>query len=126
MNEDSRLSWGISLLVFGFLFLLKQLGVFSDGVEDVIFNLKNLPLVFGVIFLITHKNKSIGLVLIVIGLLFYLKDILIWTRSLSELIWPILLIGAGIIILTSARTKKVNKSENSEIVPTEDKKDTHP
>lgn len=123
MKEDSRLAWGISLVAFGFLFLLRQLGVFSDEVENLVFNLKNLPFVFGVIFLFTHKNKSIGLVLIIIGILFYLKDIILWTRSLSDLIWPLLLIGAGVIILTS-RNKKHSKTKGSEIVPTENKEES--
>lgn len=119
MKDDSRIAWGVSLLVFGFLFLLKQLSIFSPAVEDFIFDFRNLPFAFGIIFLIAHKNKSIGIVLIVVGALFYLKDIIIWTKSLSEFIWPLLLIGAGVILLYSSRKKKSLPSESTEIAPTE-------
>ena len=121
MKDDSRIAWGVSLLVFGFLFLLKQLSIFSPEVENYIFDFRNLPFAFGLIFLIAHKNKSIGIVSIVVGILFYLKDIIIWTKSISEFIWPILLIGAGIIILFSAKKKKVESSDSTEIVPSKDK-----
>lgn len=123
MKDDSRIAWGVSLLVLGFMFLLKQLSVFSPEIEAAIFNFKNLPFIFGLIFLITHKNKSIGIVLLVIGAFLYLKNIIVWTKSLSDFIWPILLIGAGAIMLFSPKKKKVEggNSETREIVPTENK-----
>lgn len=123
MKDDSRIAWGVSLLVLGFMFLLKQLSVFSPEIEAAIFNFKNLPFIFGLIFLITHKNKSIGIVLLVIGAFLYLKNIIVWTKSLSDFIWPILLIGAGTIMLFSPKKKKVEggNSETREIVPTENK-----
>lgn len=121
-RNDNRIAWGTSLLVFGVLFLLKQLAVFPSAVEDFIFDFRNLLLVFGLIFLIACKNKSIGLVIISVGLLFYLKEIIRWTKSLSEFIWPILLIGAGAIILFSGRRKKDadTASEIGEVAPKED------
>lgn len=123
MKDDSRIAWGVSLLVLGFMFLLKQLSVFSPEIEAAIFNFKNLPFIFGLIFLIIHKNKSIGIVLLVIGAFLYLKNIIVWTKSLSDFIWPILLIGAGAIMLFSPKKKKVEGGnlETREIVPTENK-----
>ena len=124
-RNDNRIAWGTSLLVFGVLFLLKQLAVFPSAVEDFIFDFRNLLLVFGLIFLIACKNKSIGLVIISVGLLFYLKEIIRWTKSLSEFIWPILLIGAGAIILFSGRRKK-DADTASEIGEVARKKTTKP
>ena len=97
--KDNRLAWGISLLLFGVMFLLRQLGIFSPEIADVLFDFKNFPLIIGVIFLIWHKNKSIGMILIVVGLLLRLQEIIHWTQNLSEFVWPLLHIAAGIILL---------------------------
>ena len=104
--KDNRLAWGISLLLFGVMFLLRQLGIFSPEIADVLFDFKNFPLIIGVIFLIWHKNKSIGMILIVVGLLLRLQEIIHWTRNLSEFVWPLLLIAAGIILLFGVKKWK--------------------
>ena len=104
--KDNRLAWGISLLLFGVMFLLRQLGIFSPEIADVLFDFKNFPLIIGVIFLIWHKNKSIGMILIVVGLLLRLQEIIHWTRNLSEFVWPLLLIAAGIILLFGVKKGK--------------------
>lgn len=113
MSKDSRFPWGISLLVFGVFFLIRQLGIFSPEVDDLIFDLRNVLLVVGVIFLITYRNKAIGIVLISIWALFYLKDLILWSRNLSDFIWPLLLIAAGALLVVSA---KGNKKDSTDIV----------
>ena len=113
MSKDSRFPWGISLLVFGIFFLIRQLGIFSPEVDDLIFDLRNVLLVVGVIFLITYRNKAIGIVLISIWALFYLKDLILWSRNLSDFIWPLLLIAAGALLVVSA---KGNKKDSTDIV----------
>lgn len=113
MSKDSRFPWGISLLVFGIFFLIRQLGIFSPEVDDLIFDLRNVLLVVGVIFLITYRNKAIGIVLISIWALFYLKDLILWSRNLSDFIWPLLLIAAGALLVVSA---KGNKNDSTDIV----------
>ena len=113
MSKDSRFPWGISLLVFGIFFLIRQLGIFSPEVDDLIFDLRNVLLVVGVIFLITYRNKAIGIVLISIWALFYLKDLILWSRNLSDFIWPLLLIAAGALLVVSA---KGNKKGSTDIV----------
>ena len=104
--KDSRLAWGISLLLFGVMFLLRQLGIFSPEIASVVFDFKNFPLIIGAIFLIWHKNKSVGMVLVVVGLLLRLQEIIHWTKNLSEFVWPLLLIAAGIILLLGVRKGK--------------------
>ena len=113
MSKDSRFPWGISILVFGIFFLIRQLGIFSPEVDDLIFDLRNVLLVVGVIFLITYRNKAIGIVLISIWALFYLKDLILWSRNLSDFIWPLLLIAAGALLVVSA---KGNKKDSPDIV----------
>lgn len=119
MSKDSRFPWGISLLAFGVLFLLRQLGIFSPEIDNLIFDLRNVLLVLGIVFLISYKNKSIGIILLVVWILFYLKDIIIWTKSLSDFIWPVLLIAAGALLLYNG---KDSKKDTTEIAPKDDDK----
>jgi hypothetical protein len=106
MQKDSRLAWGISLLTFGVLFLIRQLNFLPAEISDLIFNFKNYPLILGIIFLLTHKNKTPGLVLIIVAAFFRLSDIIRLTEHISDFIWPVLLIVAGSIILISNRKAK--------------------
>ena len=98
-KKDNYLAWGITLLVFGLLFLIRQLQILPPDIAGFIFDFKNYPLIMGVIFLLSHSNKNIGIVLIVVGLLFRLSDIIHLTRNISDYIWPLLLIIAGAIII---------------------------
>jgi hypothetical protein len=102
-KKDNRLAWGISLLVFGCLFLIKQLQILPPEMASFIFDFKNYPFLMGIIFLLSHSNKNIGIVLIVVGLLFRLSDIIQLTRHISDFIWPILLIIAGIILVVKRK-----------------------
>lgn len=121
-RRSNQLPWGLSLIIVGIIFLLKQLDVFSPAVETFIFNWRNLLFLFGLIFLFTHRNRTIGVVLLLIWSFVYLKDILLLTKELSELIWPLLLIVAGVyLVVQSPRIKKEdnqsvkqNSSENNE------------
>ena len=98
-KKDNRLAWGVTLLVFGCLFLIRQLQILPSELTPYIFDIKNYHLIIGVIFLLFHSNKNIGIVLIVVGLLFRLSDIIQLTRHISDFIWPTLLIIAGAIMV---------------------------
>lgn len=99
LQKDNRLAWGITLLVFGFIFLIKQLNFIPEPLSAILFDYKNYPLIMGLIFILTHKNKNIGFVLILVGVLFRLSDIIRWTQNISDFIWPVLLILAGVIMV---------------------------
>jgi len=104
-KKDNRLAWGVTLLVFGSLFLIRQLQILPSGIATYIFDFKNYPLIIGLIFLLFHSNKNIGIVLIVVGLLFRISDIIQLTRHVSDFIWPVLLIIAGGIMVFGVKKK---------------------
>lgn len=106
MQKDNRLAWGISLLIFGFIFLFRQLNFLPPAIADVVFDPKNYPLIIGIVFLLAHKNKNIGIVLIVVGILFRLSDIIRWTQHISDFIWPFLLIIAGVVLIFGNKKRK--------------------
>ena len=98
-KQNNQLAWGVSLLVFGFLFLLRQLHIVPADIAGYIFDVKTYLLIVGVIFLICHSVKTIGWVLIILGLLFRIPDIIKFTQSFSDYIWPALFIIAGAILV---------------------------
>ena len=104
-KKDNRMAWGVTLLVFGTLFLIRQLQILPEGIECYVFDFKNYPLIMGIIFLLLHSNKNIGIVLIVVALLFRISDIIHWTRHISDYLWPILLIVAGGVLIINTKRK---------------------
>jgi hypothetical protein len=104
-KKDNRLAWGVTLLVFGCLFLIRQLQLIPSELAPYVFDFKNYPLIIGAVFLLFHSNKNIGIVLIVVGLLFRLSDIIQLTRHVSDFIWPVLLILAGAILVFGKKLK---------------------
>lgn len=104
-KKDDRLAWGVTLLVFGCMFLIRQLQILPTEITLYIFDIKNYPLIIGVIFLLFHSNKNIGIVVIVVGLLFRLSDIIQLTRHVSDFIWPVLLIIAGVVLVFGINKK---------------------
>lgn len=106
MKKDSRLAWGVTLLLFGILFLIKQLGVLSSNVADILYDVRNYPIFIGVIFLICYKNKSVGWILLLVGLLLRVNDIVKLTSQWSNYIWPALLIIAGVILVFGVKKGK--------------------
>jgi len=99
IKKANNLSWGVTLLVFGCLFMIKQLQLLPPEISIYVFDYKNYPLIVGLIFLLFHNNKNIGIVLIVVGLLLRLSDIIEITKHISDYIWPALLIIAGAILI---------------------------
>lgn len=106
MKKDNRLSWGITLIFFGLLFLLNHLHVIPESAAQYVFDFRNYPIYAGIIFLLTNKNRTIGIVLLVIGLFLRLSDIIQMTRNFSDYVWPSLLILAGIVLLIGTKKGK--------------------
>ena len=105
IRKNNRFAWGLVLIVFGCLTLVKQLHILSPELEILFLNFKNYPLVIGIILLLFHSNKTIGIVLIIIALLFRISDIICWTKSISDFIWPALLIIAGGILIFGTKKR---------------------
>lgn len=105
-KKDNRLAWGVTLLVFGCLFLIRQLHALPPEISTFVFNIKNYPFLIGVVFLIFHANREIGLSMIVLGLIYRLSDIIRWTQHISDFIWPSVLIIVGVLLIYGLKKGK--------------------
>lgn len=106
MKKDTRLSWGVTLLVFGILFLIKQFNVLSPEFAQYFYDARNYPIIAGIIFLICHSNKSIGWVLVIFGLLMRLFELVRFLPHWSVYVFPALLIVAGCILVFGVKKGK--------------------
>ena len=41
IQKDNRLAWGITLLLFGLLFMLRQLNILPPDISEMVFDFKN-------------------------------------------------------------------------------------
>lgn len=98
-KKSNRLSWGVTLIVFGILFLIKRIFPLPESVVDIVFDFRNYPIYAGIVFLIFSKYKNTGIVLISIGLLLRLSQIIYLFRNISDIIWPLLLIAIGVLLI---------------------------
>ncbi len=109
MNNRNKLAWGLISLIIGILFLLKYLHMFSGTWENWIFDYRNLFILIGGVFAFVGKNKTLGIILMVVGIGLYLDDIILWTKNLSNILWPIILILTGVLLLVSGGITKLFK-----------------
>jgi predicted membrane protein len=103
MDEDwqkrqriSKIVTGLLIIAAGILIMLKQMGIF---IPHWILSWKMLLIAIGFLTLIKHKFKNTGgYIMIMIGTAFLLKDIVPgWIDP--KFIWPVIIIGVGILII---------------------------
>lgn len=103
-NVSDRLSYGITILIFGALFLLDKLGILPA--LPYVGNLISVGVFFliaGIVFLCTQPRKILGWVFLGIGILLNADLFFGWMQNYSKLIVPIGLIIAGIAMVLSSK-----------------------
>ncbi len=100
-KSGDKLAYGLSLIFFGFLFLLNILGLFrSLHIEQYVMDWRNYFIYVGTIFLCAKKEKTLGFILLLIGIILrfnYLIDNYLPTYSVY--FWPVMMIIIGTILL---------------------------
>lgn len=101
-----KLMLGFIIILFGTMYLLKQMGFF---VPAWILSWKTFFLALGFALLVKHQFKNAsGYILIFIGGMFILKDHFPQLIN-TKLIWPITIIGIGVMIFLRALISDRNK-----------------
>ena len=106
MKKENKLSWGVTLLFFGILFLLKIWGHAPAEIANYAFDVRNFPIVVGIIFLIFHSDRSIGVAMIVLGIFMRFEYLVRLTKPISVYIFPALLIVVGAIMVFGVKKGK--------------------
>lgn len=103
-NSTNRLPIGLTIMVFGLLYLIDKIGILSKiPYGDRLLNIGSLFLIAGIIFLCTKAEKKIGLIFTGIGIVINSDLFFGWMHSYSNLIVPILLIAVGLVMVLTAK-----------------------
>lgn len=110
-EQSKNLTLGVLLIIFGSLFLAKNMGLLPREVFHHVFRWYSWLIMIGTIILIKHPGRPAGFVLVSIGGLFLLKDLDIFPYFEIEHLWPIILIGAGIYYIIRQQKKDIPKGD---------------
>ena len=102
LTKESKQGWGITLILFGVLFFIKQTGILPASVDYYVMDWHNYPFYAAVVFFAVKEFK-VAIILTVIGLLFHGAEIIKLTKNLSHYMWPLLLVAAGVVLLVSRK-----------------------
>ena len=97
---EKRVILGIILLFTGVALLLRFFDIIPFNIPPYVFSWKSLLILLGIVFLVTERNKTTGLILLAVGTVFLLADIMnknLW--DVLQFMIPLFLIIAGIAIL---------------------------
>lgn len=107
MSKESSRQYvvgGILLIFTGVLLLLKNMDWLPFAIPSYFFSWKMIFIGLG-IFLLTGKDRFLGLLFIGLGVYFLLPDVLDISRKEIRKLWPILLVFIGIALLMSRKGK---------------------
>jgi hypothetical protein len=105
-KSGDRLSYGITILIFGVLFLLDKLH-FLDNIPYgyKLVSVGVFFLIAGIVFLIAQPKKVLGWIFLGIGVLLNADIFFGWVSNYSSLIVPVGLIIAGVAMVLTAKRK---------------------
>ena len=115
-SVDRKSIVAILLIAAGVLLMLQTFDVVEFSLSHYIFNWKTLLIAIGIVILGSNQHRTTGYVLIGLGIVFWLPSITGFDISLSQVFWPALLIGIGLVIISRrGRHNKFNyRSVDSE------------
>lgn len=101
-HKRGKMAAGIIVVIYGILFLLKELDVWLPSWT---FSIGPIIMSVGLIVLIKHKFKAVfGYILLLVGKLLLLKELKVIDIDIN-LLWPILVILFGLMILFRSKRK---------------------
>lgn len=105
-KSDNKLAYGLTIMVFGLIFLLDRTGILHKIPHgEVLTGVGTLFLIAGIIFLITRAEKALGIILTAIGVIINADFFFGWMTHYSNLIVPIILIVAGLVLVLLSRRR---------------------
>lgn len=102
--KDRKILCGISFVLFGVLYLLKALDLLSP--DNPLLNYKAFPLYLAAIFLY-GKDTKVAAVFGIIALIVWIPTIADYIGQFAHLFGPLLLIGIGVLLITSVKKKGI-------------------
>ncbi|MFV0418446.1 MAG: LiaF transmembrane domain-containing protein [Dysgonomonas sp.] len=105
-KSNDRLSYGITILIFGILYLLDKVGFLNKiPYGEHLISVGVFFLIGGIVFLITQPKKVLGWIFLIIGIILNADLFFGWLANYSNLVVPIALIIAGTAMVLTAKKK---------------------
>lgn len=105
-SENRRMKkvvFGIIVAVVGVLLMASNFGYLPYHLRHIFFSWQMLLIAIGIINLVSHESKTLGVILISVGTFFLLPDIFVFSFNFVKLFWPMLLIGVGLSLIFLGR-----------------------
>jgi len=117
-RTDSRVWFGVVLVILGGFWLLDNLDIIPYYIPDYFISWKTFLIGLGIFFIFGRNKPEPGIVLIAIGSFFILEDMNLFSfRDLWIIFWPVLIIGVGIsLILRRGRLRGEEKKTSSDYI----------
>jgi predicted membrane protein len=97
-RTDKRAYFGVFLILLGVVWILERLDLIPVFVDDILISWQMVVIAIGV-FALLGGNRTTGVVLIFIGGVFLIPEMIHIPYELRRIVWPLLLVGVGIILL---------------------------
>jgi predicted membrane protein len=104
-RTNKRIYFGLFLIVLGFIWTLERLDLIPEIVDEILISWQMLLIGIGVFSLI-GGNRTTGLILILIGGVFIVPEMFEIPYELRKIVWPLLIIGIGIVMLFRHRREE--------------------
>lgn len=103
-STGDRLAYGLTVMIYGVLFLLQKTGVLSHiPYVSYLVSVGSFFLIAGIVFLSTKAEKTTGIVFTAVGVILCLDMFFNWMHSYTSLIASLILIIAGLVLVLAAK-----------------------
>ena len=104
-ESDKRLVIGTIFIGFGLIWALQILNVIPDHFIQEFFTLPGLSLMLGVVLVATSRHKILGAIFMLFGGFHLLDEFFDIPYELAQFLWPIGLVGLGLVIILKSKKK---------------------
>lgn len=103
-KSSDRLSYGITILIFGILFLLQKTGILAKiPYGNTLISVGSFFFIAAIVFLVTQPKKVLGWIFLAVAILLNADFFFGWMSGYSHLLVPAGLIIAGAAMIISAK-----------------------
>ena len=106
-TSNDRLSYGLTILIFGLLYLLDKIGLLAEiPYGSRIISVGVFFLIAGIVFIATQPKKVLGWLFLAVGL-FLNSDIFFgWISTYSKFLIPLALIIVGLVMIFTGKKSR--------------------
>ena len=103
-HRNKRVYFGVFLIIIGLIWIMERLDLIPYYIDNILISWQMLLIGIGV-FALIGGNRTTGLILILVGGVFLIPEMVEIPYELRRIVWPLLIVGVGVILLFRHRQK---------------------